>query len=126
MCDFRFRRVPFLLTDLSLSIIDIYIELSSVKPIVKSIQLLGINIFTYVLAALIALFLSLNLILDPGWLGQQIGFAGTGIFTQTSDSLPDSVDLSGVAAGEDEDEGEDMIDCLHSSCYLLLLTANLL
>lgn len=59
-------------------------------------DLLGINIFTYVLAALIALFLGLNQILGPGWLGQQLGFMGTGTFTQISDSLPDSVDLSGA------------------------------
>jgi len=57
-------------------------------------QLLGINIFTYILAALIALFLSLNFALGPGWLGQVIGLEGTGTFTQISDSLPDSVDLS--------------------------------
>jgi len=59
-------------------------------------DILGINIFTYILAGLIALFLSLNFILGPGWLGQQIGFGGTGTFTQISDSLPDSVDLSGA------------------------------
>ena len=57
-------------------------------------QLLGINGFTYVLAALITFFLSMNLILGPGWLGQQMGLEGTGTFTQISDSLPDSVDLS--------------------------------
>jgi len=59
-------------------------------------DLLGINIFTYILAGLIALFFSLNLILGPGWLGQQMGMPGTGTFTEISDSLPDSVDLSGV------------------------------
>jgi len=59
-------------------------------------DILGINIFTYILAGLIALFLSLNFLLGPGWLGQQIGFGGTGTFTQISDSLPDSVDLSGA------------------------------
>lgn len=36
----------------------------------------------------------MNLLLGPGWLGQQIGLEGTGTFTEISDSLPDSVDLS--------------------------------
>jgi len=57
-------------------------------------QLLGINLFTYLLAGLIALFLSLNTILGPGWLGQQMGLGGTGTFTEISQSLPDRVDLS--------------------------------
>ena len=57
-------------------------------------KLLGINVFTYILAALIAFFLSMNFILGPGWLGQQIGLEGTGTFTEISESLPDSVDLS--------------------------------
>jgi len=57
-------------------------------------EMLGINIFTFILAGLIAIFLSLNLFLGPGWLGQQIGLEGTGTFTQVSDSLPDKVDLS--------------------------------
>jgi hypothetical protein len=55
---------------------------------------LGINVFTYILAGLIAFFLSLNLLLGPGWLGQSIGLEGTGTFTQISDSLPGTVDLS--------------------------------
>lgn len=38
--------------------------------------------------------LSMNFMLGPGWLGQQMGLEGTGTFTQISDSLPDSVDLS--------------------------------
>jgi hypothetical protein len=36
----------------------------------------------------------MNLLLGPGWLGQLIGLEGTGTFTQVSDSLPDTVDLS--------------------------------
>lgn len=57
-------------------------------------ELLGINIFTYILAGLIAFFLSLNLLLGPGWLGQSMGLEGTGTFTQISDSIPGTVDLS--------------------------------
>ena len=57
-------------------------------------KILGINAFTYVLAGLITIFLSLNLLLGPGWLGQLAGLEGTGSFTQISDSLPDTVDLS--------------------------------
>lgn len=55
---------------------------------------MGINIFTYILAALIVIFLSLNTILGPGWLGQTMGIQGTGTFTEISDSLPDNIDLS--------------------------------
>jgi len=36
----------------------------------------------------------MNLILGPGWLGQIMGLEGTGTFTQMSDSLPDTIDLS--------------------------------
>jgi hypothetical protein len=43
---------------------------------------------------MIAFFLSMNLAFGPGWLGQFMGMEGTGTFTQISDSLPDSVDLS--------------------------------
>ena len=57
-------------------------------------KLLGINVFTYVLAGLIVFFFSLNIILGPGWLGQSMGLEGTGTFTQISDSLPATVDLS--------------------------------
>jgi hypothetical protein len=46
------------------------------------------------LAFLIAFFLGMNLILGPGWLGQQLGLEGRGTFTEISNSLPDSVDLS--------------------------------
>ncbi|KAL7567629.1 hypothetical protein ACA910_000223 [Epithemia clementina (nom. ined.)] len=41
-------------------------------------ELLGINIFTYVLVAAIAFFFSMNLLLGPGWLGSGIGIQGTG------------------------------------------------
>lgn len=36
----------------------------------------------------------MNLLLGPGWLGQLAGLEGRGTFTEISDSLPDSVDLS--------------------------------
>ena len=39
------------------------------------------------------LMLSLNAIFGPGWLGQAIGIAGTGTFTEVSPSLPDTIDL---------------------------------
>jgi hypothetical protein len=58
------------------------------------LQLLGINVFTYILAAAIAFFLSLNYVLGPGWLGSAIGMQGTGTFSEVSDSLPDTIDLS--------------------------------
>lgn len=57
-------------------------------------ELLGISVFTYILGGVTLLFLGLNLILGPGWLGQIIGIEGTGTFTQVSDSLPDTVDLN--------------------------------
>jgi len=59
-------------------------------------ELLGINAFTYVLAGLIVVFLSLNAFLGPGWLGQSIGLSGTGTFTDVSPSFPDTIDLSGA------------------------------
>jgi hypothetical protein len=55
---------------------------------------MGINIFTYALAAAIVVFLSLNFVLGPGWLGNAIGMQGTGTFNEVSDSLPDTLDLS--------------------------------
>lgn len=58
-------------------------------------ELLGINVFTYVLAAACIFFLGMNAILGPGWLGQTIGLKGTGTFTEVSDSLPGNIDLSG-------------------------------
>lgn len=57
-------------------------------------QLLGINIFTYILAAAIAFFLSMNAIFGEGWLGSTIGLQGTGTFTERSEKLPNVVDLS--------------------------------
>lgn len=59
-----------------------------------TLQLLGINIFTYILAAAIVVFLSLNYALGPGWLGNAIGVQGTGTFDEVSDSLPSTIDLS--------------------------------
>ena len=58
-------------------------------------QLLGINIFTYILAALIVFFLSMNAIFGVGWLGQSLGWEDVGTFTKVSDSLPLDVDVSG-------------------------------
>jgi hypothetical protein len=55
---------------------------------------LGINIFTYILAALIAFFLTMNAIFGQGWLGNVVGIPGTGTFTERSDKLPTIVDLS--------------------------------
>lgn len=57
-------------------------------------QILGINIFTYVLAALIVFFVGMNVFLGPGWLGQNMGLVGTGSFTEVSENLPMSIDLS--------------------------------
>lgn len=57
-------------------------------------QLLGINVFTYILATAIVFFLSMNLVFGPGWLGSAIGVKGTGSFSEVSTSLPDTVDLS--------------------------------
>mmetsp|Transcript_24623 Transcript_24623/g.49882 ORF Transcript_24623/g.49882 Transcript_24623/m.49882 type:complete len:196 (-) Transcript_24623:56-643(-) len=57
-------------------------------------ELLGINIFTYILAGACILFLGANVVLGPGWLGQIIGIEGTGTFTRVSDSLPGEIDLS--------------------------------
>ena len=57
-------------------------------------QLLGINIFTYVLACAIAFFIGMNVLLGPGWLGSTIGIPGTGTFIEKSASIPSTVDLS--------------------------------
>lgn len=57
-------------------------------------QLLGINIFTYILAAAIVFFLTMNTVLGPGWLGQVTGVPGTGTFTEVSESLPNNMDLN--------------------------------
>mmetsp|Transcript_1548 Transcript_1548/g.3954 ORF Transcript_1548/g.3954 Transcript_1548/m.3954 type:complete len:186 (-) Transcript_1548:1638-2195(-) len=57
-------------------------------------DLLGINIFTYILAAFIIFFLSMNAAFGPGWLGQSLGWEDVGTFTRTSDSLPLDVDVS--------------------------------
>lgn len=57
-------------------------------------KLLGINIFTYILAVAIVFFLSMNAALGPGWLGQSLGWEDVGTFTKVSDSLPLNVDVS--------------------------------
>jgi hypothetical protein len=62
--------------------------------IVNDGQLLGINIFTYILAAAIVFFMSMNFILGPGWLGNSMGIQGTGTFEESSKSLPEVIDLS--------------------------------
>ena len=56
-------------------------------------QILGINAFTYILAALIVIFLTLNSVLGPGWLGQKLGIEGTGEYTEYGTSIPKPVDL---------------------------------
>ena len=56
-------------------------------------QLLGINIFTYILGALIIFFLSMKVLLGPGWLGQLLGLGDVGTFTRVSDQLPLNVAL---------------------------------
>jgi hypothetical protein len=56
--------------------------------------MLGISAFTYILGAAIVFFMSMNLILGPGWLGNSIGIKGVGTFSEISESLPDSLDLS--------------------------------
>jgi hypothetical protein len=66
--------------------------LSNAKSL--SWQLLGINIFTYLIATAIVFFLSMNFVLGPGWLGNTIGLQGTGTYSEISDSLPDTIDLS--------------------------------
>jgi hypothetical protein len=60
-------------------------------------KLLGISAITYVLAAAIVISLGLNFFLGPGWLGQALGLSGTGSFTETSGSIPESLDLSDPA-----------------------------
>lgn len=57
-------------------------------------QLLGINIFTVILAGLIIFFLSMNTILGVGWLGKVVGIPGTGSFEEVSPSLPGTFDLN--------------------------------
>mmetsp|Transcript_22608 Transcript_22608/g.53366 ORF Transcript_22608/g.53366 Transcript_22608/m.53366 type:complete len:187 (-) Transcript_22608:227-787(-) len=57
-------------------------------------QMLGINIFTVILAALIVFFLSMNAILGPGWLGSTLGIPGTGNIEEVSPTLPGSLDLN--------------------------------
>ncbi|GKY95533.1 hypothetical protein MPSEU_000514900 [Mayamaea pseudoterrestris] len=57
-------------------------------------QLLGINIFTYVLAGAIVFFLSMNVINGSGWLGSSLRFPGTGSITDMSSALPSTVDLN--------------------------------
>lgn len=53
---------------------------------------MGVNIFTYILAGLILLFVTLNFVLGPGWLGQAMGIQGVGTFTNP-DSITDTIDL---------------------------------
>jgi hypothetical protein len=37
----------------------------------------------------------MNVLIGPGWLGSVVGLAGTGVINEVSDSLPDTIDLSG-------------------------------
>jgi hypothetical protein len=57
-------------------------------------ELLGLNIFTLILAILIALFMGANFLLGPGWLGNKLGIEGTGTFQEISDAIPGIIDLS--------------------------------
>lgn len=85
--------------DISMVSDELWDEMEEIKPSELSIlkELLGINIFTFILAGLIIIMLSLNAILGPGWLGQQIfGLENTGTFTETSNSLPAVMDLDGA------------------------------
>lgn len=59
-------------------------------------EVLGLNVFTLILALLIAFFMGSNIILGPGWLGSRLGIAGTGTFSEVSKSLPEIIDLSQV------------------------------
>jgi hypothetical protein len=59
-----------------------------------TLQILGINGFTYLLAGAILFFSAMNAINGPGWLGNNMGIPGTGTFTEQSNSLPDTLDLS--------------------------------
>ena len=62
--------------------------------LLKLLKILGINIFTYILGALIVFFLSMNTVVGPGWLGQMMGMPGVGAFSEVSQSYPDTIDLS--------------------------------
>ncbi|KAL7459868.1 hypothetical protein ACHAWC_011874 [Mediolabrus comicus] len=76
---------------------DIWVEIEDGAPTKFEIMknLLGINIFTYILATLIIFFLSMNTIYGVGWLGQSLGWEDVGTFTKVSESLPLDVDVSG-------------------------------
>ena len=78
----------------SLSIAHVPASMYDIYTAFGMMQLLGINIFTYILGAACIFFLSMNAILGPGWLGQVAGIQGTGSFTDVSDSLPGNVDLN--------------------------------
>jgi len=54
---------------------------------------LGVNAFTYLLAGAILFFFGMNVVLGPGWLGSAVGIQGTGDFTETSNALPETLDL---------------------------------
>eukprot|EP00985_Skeletonema_marinoi_P028866 scaffold26193_cov153-Skeletonema_marinoi.AAC.5 len=71
------------------------IEQSAPSKLMVVKNLLGINIFTYILAALIVFFLSMNAVFGVGWLGQSLGWEDVGTFTKVSESLPLDVDVSG-------------------------------
>mmetsp|Transcript_32148 Transcript_32148/g.48001 ORF Transcript_32148/g.48001 Transcript_32148/m.48001 type:complete len:200 (+) Transcript_32148:136-735(+) len=71
------------------------IEQSAPSKLMVVKNLLGVNIFTYILAALIVFFLSMNAIFGVGWLGQSLGWEDVGTFTKVSESLPLDVDVSG-------------------------------
>jgi len=71
------------------------IEQSAPSKLMVVKNLLGVNIFTYILAALIVFFLSMNAVFGVGWLGQSLGWEDVGTFTKVSEALPLDVDVSG-------------------------------
>ena len=70
---------------------------------------MGINIFTFILAGLIVFFLSMNIILGPGWLGGAMKLSGTGTFEEVSPSLPGTLDLNKpeFRLYDDDDDDDD-------------------
>jgi len=70
------------------------VEASAPSELTVMKELLGINVFTYILGAAIVFFLTMNAVLGPGWLGQVTGVPGTGTFTEVSESLPNNMDLN--------------------------------
>mmetsp|Transcript_4333 Transcript_4333/g.5694 ORF Transcript_4333/g.5694 Transcript_4333/m.5694 type:complete len:170 (-) Transcript_4333:592-1101(-) len=72
------------------------IEASQPSQLTVMKDILGVNIFTFILAGLIAFFMGMNVLLGPGWLGSSIGGGNQGGIkgTGTFDDTPGVVDLS--------------------------------